>query len=210
MVTRRTLADRNRDAIMAPASVGQEAPASAAWGTKARATTAAKKRTDQKKQPAEATTTAQSSTAATTRATATSGVTKSPLSLYLPRRTFEDARAAYLTDWTLGGTADTLGGWMGQALTTHAHRTPQERRALADARATAGGGGDLINRLVPVPDHALQDMRTGITADQDSNRWLSDSRWAVEAIDAAIDTTRAATGGQLLQPPKRLPNRLVR
>ena len=130
------------------------------------------------------------------------------VSLHFPPGAFDDARAAYLCDWQHGGSADTLARWVAAAITTHAARTTAERAAAALPVENRAGRGQ--TRSFDLPAEVVAMMHDAITTDQEANRWPSDSRWAVEAVAAAVDAGRTRAGGDLPAPPARLPNRLKR
>lgn len=130
--------------------------------------------------------------------------------IYLTPEQFNSAKAAYLADWTNGGEANTFTLWIGEAIRRHAARTFTERlkfETKKPARAAARTGS---SRSFNVPTAAIERMRTAISQEHEKSRWLSDSAWCGEAIDAAISEARERNGGSLPVPPARLPNRLVR
>lgn len=130
------------------------------------------------------------------------------LGLYLTPGEFNDAKAAYLADWTSGGEADTFARWIAAAIDTYARRTPEQRAgAKPRGRAEKRTGS---SRSFAIPTDTVARMRAAITADQQAGRWPSDSAWCGEAIAAAVDQARNQAGGSLPTPPPRLPNRLVR
>lgn len=129
------------------------------------------------------------------------------LAVHLPQAEFQAAKGAYLADWRAGGQADTFARWVANAGDDHARRTPAERAQFV--RDTSPGGSK-ITRSFTVPADVLQRIRAAIAADQDEDRWLSESAWGREAIGAAVSAARAREGGVLPTPPPRLPNRLVR
>ncbi len=100
--------------------------------------------------------------------------------------------------------------WIGEAITRHAARSLKARLRFAankPARAEVRTGS---SRSFNVPTSAIELMRAAISQEQAEERWLSDSSWCAEAVDAAISTARERNGGELPTPPARLPNRLVR
>ena len=130
------------------------------------------------------------------------------LGIYLTPQEFEDAKAAYLADWTNGGEADTFARWIAAAIETYAARTPKQRataqpRGRADERTGS-------TRSFSIPTDTVARMRAAINADQQAGRWPSDSAWCSEAIASAVDAARTKNDGSLPTPPPRLPNRLVR
>ncbi len=127
--------------------------------------------------------------------------------IYLTREEFDDARAAYLADWTAGGEADTFARWVAQVLEEHAARSPQERAHVARPTEEGRGGS---TRSVAIPTDTIGRMRAAIAEDQRHGRWPTDSGWCGDALAAAAARARAANGGTLPVPPARLPNRLVR
>lgn len=131
------------------------------------------------------------------------------LGIYMSSTEFQDAKAAYLADWQAGGEADTFARWIAAALEAHAARTPAEREPLTRpvGRSKTRTGSP---RSFNVAADTVERMREGVTADQDAGRWLSDSAWAGDAIAAAVEAARERTGGQLPEPPARLPSRLRR
>lgn len=210
-MTRRSLRDRNRAAIAldpdtpnleptaeprsaaqpsAPRPVEETAPAPQ------KATSATAKGSTTKKPAA-------------VRKAATAAVSDTArLGIYLTPQEFEDAKAAYLADWTNGGEADTFARWIAAAIETYAARTPKQRataqpRGRADERTGS-------TRSFAIPTDTVARMRAAINADQQAGRWPSDSAWCSEAIAAAVDAARTKNDGSLPTPPPRLPNRLVR
>lgn len=131
------------------------------------------------------------------------------IGIYLTPAEFDDARGAYLADWTNGGDADTFARWIAGALDAHAARTPK-RRADDDRLRGRSDERTGSTRSFSIPTATLHRMRAAITADQKAGRWPSDSAWCAEAIAIAVDEARRANGGTLPTPPARLPNRLVR
>lgn len=131
------------------------------------------------------------------------------LGIYLTPTEFDDARAAYLADWSNGGEADTFARWIAAALNDHAARTPSQR---ADRGGLRGRSEERTGstRSFNIPTVTMKLMRAAITADQQAGRWPSDSAWAAEAIAIAVDGARQGNGGKLPTPPERLPNRLAR
>jgi hypothetical protein len=195
---RRSLAERNKDAIsreeapVQPVAVKEpEAPAEAPQPAPAAP-------------PAKATPAAQKTPAPTASA---SEVTR--IGIYLTPEQFTGAKAAYLADWINGGEANTFTRWIGEVLSAHAERTPQERleRSTLRDRSTERIGS---SRSFNVPTAAVEQMRAAITADHGVGRWPSDSAWCAEAIDLATEAAKEKNGGTLPTPPVRLPNRLSR
>lgn len=131
------------------------------------------------------------------------------LGIYLTAEVFNDAKAAYLADWSNGGEANNFARWIGAALVAHAARTPAQRahNSPLPERAEVRTGS---SRSFNVPTDDLARMREGVNADQKAGRWLSDSGWCSEGIARAIEAAREKNGGTLPTPPPRLPNRLVR
>jgi hypothetical protein len=130
------------------------------------------------------------------------------LGIYLTPAEFDAAKAAYLADWSNGGSADTFARWIASAIDTHAALTPRQRAgAEPRGRAEERTGS---TRSFTVPIDTVARMRAAITADQKAGRWPSDSAWCGEAIGQAVSIARAQNGGTLPTPPPRLPNRLVR
>ncbi|MGP5666709.1 hypothetical protein [Glutamicibacter arilaitensis] len=130
--------------------------------------------------------------------------------IYLTPEQFNNAKAAYLADWKNGGEANTFTLWIGEAITRHAARSLKSRLRFAankPARAEVRTGS---SRSFNVPTSAIELMRAAISQEQAEERWLSDSSWCAEAVDAAISTARERNGEELPTPPSRLPNRLVR
>lgn len=147
--------------------------------------------------------------AAKAASTATATTATARLGIYLTPEEFADAKSAYLTDWKHGGQADTFARWIGAALATHAARTPKKRADTGQLKGRAETRTGSA-RSFSIPADNIERMREGISADQQADRWLSDSAWAGEAIARAVEAARATNGGTLPVPPPRLPNRLVR
>lgn len=122
---------------------------------------------------------------------------------------FSAAKSAYLADWQAGGQADTFARWIGQVIETHAARSVDERGRLARPTERVEGSAG-FSRSFTLPADTVERMREAINADQAEGRWQSDSAWCGDAIAAAVDKARERAGGNLPQPPQRLPNRLRR
>lgn len=130
------------------------------------------------------------------------------LGIYLTPQEFDDAKAAYLADWSNGGMQDTFARWIAAAIEAYAARAPDQRataqpRVRADERTGS-------TRSFAIPTDTVAQLRAAITADQRADRWPSDSAWCGEAIARAVESARQANGGSLPIPPARLPNRLAR
>lgn len=206
-MTRRSLRDRNRAAIALDPDTPDLEP------------TAEPRSSAQRSTPEEPTQSEKASTAAAkapapkkpavARKAATAAASDTArLGIYLTPQEFEDAKAAYLADWTNGGEADTFARWIAAAIETYAARTPKQRataqpRGRADERTGS-------TRSFSIPTDTVARMRAAINADQQAGRWPSDSAWCSEAIAAAVDAARTKNDGSLPTPPPRLPNRLVR
>lgn len=131
------------------------------------------------------------------------------LGIYLTRTRFDDARSAYLADWTNGGEDDTFARWIASALDAHAARTARQRSD--DNRITPHADhrtGE--TRSFKIPEATVSRVRAAIGDDQRAGRYPSLSGWSGEAIDVAIDAARHRNGGTLPPAPDRLPNKLVR
>ncbi len=190
MTARRSLRDRNRAAIALDPETTDVDHAAEPRSSEQRAPAA---RTAAKRRPA---------------AERTAGPT-ARLGIYLTPAEFDAAKAAYLADWTNGGTADTFARWIASAIDEHAARTPRQRAAGAEPRGRAEERTG-STRSFSVPVDTVARMRAAITADQHAGRWPSDSAWCGEAIAQAVSMARTQNGGTLPTPPPRLPNRLVR
>lgn len=131
------------------------------------------------------------------------------LGIYMTPDEYQGAKAAYLADWQAGGEADTFARWIAGALETHAARTPAARGPLSRpvGRSQTRTGS---SKSFSIPAGTVEQMREAITADQGVGRWLSDSAWAGDAIAAAVEAARKQAGGQLPEPPARLPTRRLR
>lgn len=150
---------------------------------------------------------AATTTAAKAAGTATTETTR--LGIYLTPEEFDNAKSAYLTDWKHGGQADTFARWIGAALATHAARTTKKRADTGEMKGRAKTRTGAA-RSFSIPAGDIERMREGVSADQQADRWLSDSAWAGEAIARAVEAARTQNGGTLPTPPPRLPNRLTR
>lgn len=205
---RQSLRDRNTEAItteaMPPEQVETATPTAEAAPVSTVETKDPAKNDVPVKAPAKATPTAKKTAPPVS---AASEVTR--LGIYLTAEQFTGAKAAYLADWINGGEANTFTRWIGDVLSTHAERSPQERvqRSKLRDRATERTGS---SRSFNVPTAAVEQMRAAITADHGAGRWPSDSAWCGEAIDLATEDAKAKNGGSLPAPPARLPNRLTR
>lgn len=206
-MTRRSLRDRNRAAIALDPENPDLEPSAEPRSSAQPPVETAKEPQDAPPPPAVAMTPAPpAKRPATARPAAASSTAR--LGIYLTPEEFDDAKAAYLADWTSGGEADTFARWIAAAIDTYARRTPKQRaNAKPRGRAEERTGS---TRSFAIPTDTVARMRAAITADQQAGRWPSDSAWCGEAIAAAVDQARAQSGGSLPTPPPRLPNRLVR
>ena len=210
-MTRRSLRDRNRAAIAldpdTPDLEPTAEPRSSAQPTATRPVEEPAPGTQEATSATEKGSTTKKPAAVRKAATAAASDT-ARLGIYLTPQEFEDAKAAYLADWTNGGEADTFARWIAAAIETYAARTPKQRataqpRGRADERTGS-------TRSFSIPTDTMARMRAAINADQQAGRWPSDSAWCSEAIAAAVDAARTKNDGSLPTPPPRLPNRLVR
>lgn len=128
--------------------------------------------------------------------------------IYLSPDDLNDAKAAYLADWNNGGQVDTFARWISQTIQNYAALTPEQRSTAEERGRATERTSD--TRTFNVQPEAITAMRQAIVADNQANRWPSESSWCKEAIKHAVALTRAANQGALPTPPKRLPNRLVR
>lgn len=198
-MTRRSLRDRNRDAIARDPQPPAEAPSSTPPGPP-----------EPVEEPKAAPAPGDAAKEATPQRTATApgaGET-ARVGIYLSRAQFEEAKGAYLADWAAGGEADTFSGWIAAAIEAHAARTPAQR-ATAEPRGRAEQTTGVTRSFV-VPADTAEKMRAAIGADQQAGRWPSMSAWCGEAVERAVEAARTQAGGTLPTPPARLPNRLVR
>lgn len=131
------------------------------------------------------------------------------IGIYLQPSEFEDAKAAYLADWSNGGRADTFAGWVAAVIIRHAARSPLGRARLTRPQPR-GRGEPGIARTFAVPVDVVATMRAALALDRRDGHWISESAWYADATAAAVDTARDAAGGHLPTPPARLPNRLRR
>lgn len=117
-----------------------------------------------------------------------------------------EARAAYLADWTNHRQYDTFVAWIAGVTQTYAALSPQQRADFSlPARPKEDGGP----RTYRVPAGVRDRVEEAIRADQQSGRWTSTvSTWLREAIAYATERSRAENGGQLPTPPAQLPKRL--
>lgn len=195
---RRTLADRNNDAISREdkSAIKEAAPVAPVVQEPAMLPTP------------EAKTEAPKRAKAVGRPARTVDVTR--VGIYLTPEQFINSKAAYLADWNNGGEANTFTNWIGEALTMHAKRSPKERQKNAVQRPARSEKRTGSSRSFNVPTEAVQKMRAAINEEHAIERWLSDSAWCGEALDAAIQAAQERNGGTLPTPPERLPNRLTR
>lgn len=71
------------------------------------------------------------------------------LGIYLTPQEFDDAKAAYLADWSNGGMQDTFARWIAAAIEAYAARAP-DQRATAQPRVRADE--DRQHQVVRHPD----------------------------------------------------------
>lgn len=138
------------------------------------------------------------------------------VAVYIAQSRFNVAKSAYLADWadTIGD-ADTFARWVESVLLAHAARTPQGRAKLAAqitraAEQRTDHDGKSVNRHFKIARNAKDTALDALNADRDHGRWLSESAWNVEAIEAAIARAEKRRDGTLPPAPPRLPNRLKR
>ncbi|MGC1209577.1 MAG: hypothetical protein WA880_16650 [Ornithinimicrobium sp.] len=188
MTTRRSLKDRDQDAITAAEAPDAE-PA---------------KKVAQDPEPKKAT--PQPKKARTK--TKTGSTPNVRIGIYFHADDFTAAKAAYLADWNAGGQADTFAKWIAGALDAHAARTPNSRaKNTRPAHEQAGRG---LTRSFDLPADTTERMKAALVADQQAERWVSMSDWCGDAVHAAVEAAREVSGGALPTPPARLPNRLIR
>ena len=204
-MTRRSLRDRNRAAIALDPDTPDLEPTAEPRSSAQPTTPAPAVKAPQKPRTASS---ADGKPPAPRKAATAAASDTARLGIYLTPQEFEDAKAAYLADWTNGGEADTFARWIAAAIETYAARTPKQRataqpRGRADERTGS-------TRSFAIPTDTVARMRAAINADQQAGRWPSDSAWCSEAIAAAVDAARTKNDGSLPTPPPRLPNRLVR
>lgn len=207
---RRTLGDRNRASIALDPTPDSEATAEVGSSSTATADDADEKPAQAPRTTANASTRTRAPKKAAPACTAATAAASSTarLGIYLTPEEFDDAKAAYLADWTNGGEADTFARWIAAAIEAYAGRTPKQRStATPRGRAQERTGS---TRSFSIPTDTVARMRAAISADQQAGRWPSDSAWCGEAIADAVDQARTQNGGSLPTPPPRLPNRLVR
>jgi len=208
-MTRRSLRDRNRAAIaLDPETLELERPAEPRNSAEPTVEETQPKAAQRPQEAPKQATPAKRAATPRKAARATHGDT-ARLGIYLTPEQFDEAKAAYLADWTNGGQADTFARWIAAAIDIHAARTPEQRteRAQPRGRAEERTGA---TRSFSIPTDTVARMRAAITADQQAGRWPSDSAWCGEAITLAVNAARTENGGTLPTPPPRLPNRLAR
>lgn len=138
---------------------------------------------------------------------AADGLTR--ISAWLSREEYDAARGAYLVAFG-SEEADTFSQWVTQAVQAFAQLDAAER---AEALARRERGGEAVGgspRNVVVSPDAVEAMSAAMKADQQAGQWPSKSAWFATALVHAAETTRAATGGTLPEPPSRLPFRRTR
>ena len=147
------------------------------------------------------------SSTASMRAPAGAGQDARRLGIYFHPADFTAAKAAYLTDWQNGGTADTFAKWIATVLVDHAKLDPAQRADVALPPRQGGGGS---TRSFALPQAVYAAVRAAVIADQDVGRWVSVSTWAAAAVHTTTEAVRRHAGRALTRPPARLPNRLRR
>ncbi len=193
---RKTLAERNAEAIAEPAVQITPAPVATPSQQEPASSQAIAPRTPNTTTAAKAPTTPP----------ATSDTAR--IGIYFHPEQFDTAKAGYLADWQAGGQADTFARWIAGALDEHANRTPQQRAQVARPQERAATRGN--TRSFKIPADTVARMRHSITEDQAAGQWPSDSAWCGDAIATAANQARQRAGGTLPTPPARLPNRLAR
>jgi hypothetical protein len=131
--------------------------------------------------------------------------------MYLHRKTFEEAKSAYLVDLdTAPAAPGNFAVWISQVLAGHAQLAPNKRLELAHQLPEETPEGRGISRSFHIPEQVIDEMNAAIVADRQHGRFLSRSEFATEAIRLATQSARTRAGGVLPPPPKRLPNNPVR
>lgn len=131
------------------------------------------------------------------------------ISAWLSREEYDAARGAYLAAFSAED-VDTFSQWVTQAVKAFARLDAAER---AEALARRERGGEAVGgspRNVVVAPEAIEAMTQAMKSDQQAGQWSSKSAWFATALVHAAETTRAATGGDLPDPPARLPFRRSR
>ncbi len=116
---------------------------------------------------------------------------------------YTSLKAAYLADWASIREHNQLADWITAALRHHAERTPAARNTFDDPDIP--GGETLQTRQFIVPRSVDDQIRAAMAADQRAGRYRTRSAWCREALQAAVDASKAMNGGTLPTPPARLP-----
>ena len=207
-MTRRSLQDRNRDAIAIDPEGAKPKDTAEALSPAEPAHQMTPPRAVERPEKAVSHTSAPKRSTAGRRVPTAAASETARLGIYLTPAEFDDGKAAYLADWTNGGVADTFARWIAAAIDAYAARTPKQRATAQPRGRAAERTGS--TRSFSIPNDSVARMRAAINADQQAGRWPSDSAWCGEAIAFAVDVARTENKGTLPTPPPRLPNRLVR
>ncbi len=131
--------------------------------------------------------------------------------LYFAEQVFQDAKSAYLVDLdTQPDPATSFARWIGQVIDRHNRLTPERRAQVAKTVGEEPKGGNGFSRSFMIPVGTVADMDEAIKRDRKSERYVSASQYATEAVRAAIAEARRRNGGTLPTPPARLPNKPTR
>lgn len=130
------------------------------------------------------------------------------IAVYMPRETYNAARAAFISDFHHGGNIDTWIDWVSTAIQTHAKRTPATRAKISPERPRSATRG--VSRELRITTAAHEAMTRALAADHAHGRYTHPSGWVYDALEAATEASRQAAGGTLPEPPARLPRRLIR
>ncbi len=137
--------------------------------------------------------------------------TTTRIGLYLQEQVFQDAKSAYLVDLdSQPDPATSFARWVGQVLDRHNRLTPERRAQVAKTLGEEPKGGSGFSRSFMIPASTVTDMDEAIKQDRKSERYVSASQYASEAVRASIADARRRNGGTLPVPPARLPNKPTR
>jgi len=138
-------------------------------------------------------------------------VTTTRIGLYFQEQVFQDAKSAYLVDLdSQPDPATSFARWVGRVVDRHNRLTPERRSQVAKTLAEEPKGGSGFSRSFVIPASTVTEMDEAIKQDRKSERYVSASQYASEAVRAAIADARRRNGGTLPIPPTRLPNRPTR
>lgn len=127
-----------------------------------------------------------------------------PLALRAPAHEWDEARAAYMSDWRAGGQADTFQRWLAGVIDSYVRR-PIDHTAVDPLEAVTDHP-----KTHKLPTDTLARLSAAVAARQAEGLPATQTEVVRRAMAAAVEVARTREGGHLPPVTGRLPNRLVR